>query len=199
MTLPTKGGYVGHIIRRLIHVAMIIIPWLYYWYGNTLADLLRLSKQRLVLIGLLIVLIADALRLQRGWLIVGQRHYETKQLSAFAWGAIGIAIVLLATPEIGNYGAGLGFPLIASLALVDPLLGELRICQFKKVTIIFVGVVALGLVWGVSSYYFGIPFWWVLVLVPVTLVAELYKIPKVDDNFVMLIVPLVTALILYCM
>ena len=56
-----------------------------------------------------------------GWTIVGQRSYEAKQVSALAWGALGVGMVFLLTPE-PEYA----YPLILSLSLGDPLLGELR-------------------------------------------------------------------------
>ena len=31
------GGDFGHVIRRITHVSMVIIPLLYYSYGNTLS------------------------------------------------------------------------------------------------------------------------------------------------------------------
>lgn len=192
-----KGGIYGHCYRRLTHIAMVFAPILYYWYGHALACMFGISREMLVKIIVLLIFCGEWLRLKRGWIVIGQRSYEARQLSAFAWGSLGIAIVLLTVPELGLQGAGLGFPIIASLALVDPLLGELRRFEIPKGLIISSGFIALVLIWLFSCYWLQTPIWLLTLVVPISLLAEIYKVSHIDDNFLMLVAPLSIVLILY--
>ena len=38
------GGKSGHIFRRLFHIGMAAIPWLYYAHGESISDFLSLSS-----------------------------------------------------------------------------------------------------------------------------------------------------------
>lgn len=191
-----KGGIYGHCYRRLTHIGMVFVPILYYWYGHTLGAMFGVSRGTLVKIIVLLIFCGEWLRVKRGWVVLGQRSYEARQLSAFAWGSLGTAIVLLTVPEIGLQGAGLGFPIIASLALVDPLLGELRGVKASKVLLIVFGFIGLLIIWLCACYWLQTPIWVLIFVIPTSLLAEIYKISNIDDNFLMLIVPLIIVLIL---
>ena len=56
----------------------------------------------------------------------GQRKYESKQVSAFAWGAFSIGMACLISPHVGTHGAAYGMPLVLCLVFGDPALGESR-------------------------------------------------------------------------
>jgi hypothetical protein len=189
MQFPSKKEN-NQLIRRVLHLSMGLVPWLYYWHDMVVAHSLGLPKQAVVLIVLLIILLLDCVRLRTKITIIGQRHYENHRLSSAAWASLGITVVLLFTPEIGRHGAALGLPLIVSMALVDPLLGELRQRQ-KGNTVLgtLIGIMAAYLIWGVSYYYLYTPFWLVLIIPPMTVLAERPNFPRWDDDFLMLIVP----------
>ena len=106
------GGMSGHILRRGIHLAMSFLPLLYFEFGQDVADAVSLSLAQVVSSIIMIAVFGEALRLRMGWTVVGQRSYEAKQVSALAWGALGVGMVFLLAPE-----AAYAYPLILSLSL----------------------------------------------------------------------------------
>jgi len=120
------GGMGGHLFRRAVHLAMAVLPLIYYWHGGHISDIFRITPPQFASAVVLILITAEVVRLKFGITIVGQREYEAHQISALAWGAIGVGLVLLIAPEAGLKGAAYGAPLIWSLTFVDPLMGELR-------------------------------------------------------------------------
>ena len=122
MTNPVDtsvGGMRGHLLRRGVHLSMIGIPYLYFVHGENVADALGLSLPQVVSSVVLIALVLESVRLKLGLTVFGQRDYEAKQVSALAWGAIGVGFVLLLVPH-----EAYAWPLIASLALGDPFMGN---------------------------------------------------------------------------
>ena len=92
------GGVSGHLLRRGIHLAMSFLPFLYFEFGEDVADMVSLTLEQVVSCVILIAIVGESLRLRMGWTIVGQRSYEAKQVSALAWGALGVGMVFLLTP-----------------------------------------------------------------------------------------------------
>ena len=126
------GGFGGHAFRRLTHVSMAAIPILYYTRGEEIADVFSLNPDGFVSYVFLLILIVEAIRLRFGIVIVGQREYESSQISALAWGAFAVCLTLLVTGMAPfTTGTGLeagiyGIPLIFGLTFVDPLMGEIK-------------------------------------------------------------------------
>ena len=79
------GGMSGHIFRRFTHVIMCLVPILYYTKGDQLSDFFSMEPNQFVTYCLLILILLEILRLYFGIIIVGQREYEAKQISALAW------------------------------------------------------------------------------------------------------------------
>ena len=92
------GGMSGHIFRRLFHLVMFIIPVLYFEYGQDFAKKVGMTLDEIVATVVLIAVIGEMIRLKLGFTVFGQREYESKQVSALAWGALAIGLVLLITP-----------------------------------------------------------------------------------------------------
>ena len=120
------GGMSGHIFRRFFHLAMFIIPVLYFEYGEDVAEKVGMTLDEVVATFVLVAVIGELIRLKLGFTVFGQREYESKQVSALAWGALAIGLVLLITPT-KEYA----YPLIFTLTFGDPFMGELR----RKVSI----------------------------------------------------------------
>ena len=123
------GGDFGHVIRRITHVSMVIIPLLYYSYGNKISAFLSLNPQEFVSLVCLSIMLVEGMRLKMGIVVIGQREYESDQFSALAWGTLSVSIALLISPTMGNTGfkAGLfGTPIIFGLCIVDPVMGEVK-------------------------------------------------------------------------
>jgi hypothetical protein len=175
-----RGGWVAHWLRRLVHLSGIFIVWIYYHYGTPF----------LVWVCLGIVLVLEILRLSRGWTIFGQRHYEKHCISAFAWGAIGMALVLLLAP-----GKAFAVPIIYAYAVGDPLLGELRSTRLHPLFVVLIGLLVISGIWWFSHLWLGTPAWLAFVMGPLTVAAEWPSLHWIDDNALMQLIPLLLVLI----
>lgn len=184
------GGMSGHLLRRGIHLAISFIPLLYFELGNDVADYVSLTLEQVVSVVILIAVFGEALRLRMGWTIVGQRSYEAKQVSALAWGALGVGMVLLMAPE-PEYA----YPLILSLSLGDPLLGELRRKGASTKNVIWAGVIGIALIWAACAYLVGTPWILVALMAPICVAAEWPRLRYIDDNATMLLIPLAVVLV----
>lgn len=182
------GGLFGHWLRRLVHISMLIWPWLYQQYGVTVGGWFNVTAKEALLIILAVVFLLELLRLNFGLVILGQRSHEVRRLSTLAWTAMAVVLVLIIAPITFAY------PLIISCGLVDPLLGELRHHKVAKTLIIFLGLISLGLIWAGFSFYFHFSWWWILLMPPITLASEWPNFKWIDDNFLMLVVPLVVVM-----
>ena len=194
------GGRKGHIFRRFFHISMIAIPWLYYVHGEAIGDLVSLSPTQFISMFGLVAILLESLRIKFGILIVGQREYEKHQTSALAWGALSIVLTLVALSPwegSGNTHAGwLTIPIILSLALGDPSMGEARRMGLDNRTVYAIGTIVCGLIWLACGYFFGTPYWMALLMGPLTMAAELPKLKWIDDNATMLLIPLATVLLI---
>lgn len=185
------GGVSGHLLRRGIHLAMSFLPFLYFEYGENVADALTLTLDQLVSSVILFAIFAEALRLRMGWTIIGQRSYEAKQVSALAWGALGVGMVFLLTPE-----AAYAYPLILSLSLGDPLLGELRRKGVSTQNVVVAGAIGMSVIWSACAVFVSTP--WILVplMAVICVGAEWPRLRYIDDNATMLLIPLAVILTL---
>lgn len=187
----TIGGIKGHLLRRGVHVSVAALPIIYYYLGSDIVALLRISMPMLVLSFVAFIVLLEILRLVFGWRIFGQRQHEAKQISSFAWGTVTIGIVLLFSP-----GRQYAIPIIWSCAFIDPLLGELRALNMRPLFVFAIGVVAVMLIWLIATGWLGTPWCWILLMGPVTILAEWPTLPWLDDNALMQLVPLVLVLLL---
>lgn len=185
------GGLSGHLLRRGIHLAMSLLPFLYFEFGEDVADWFSLDLEQVVSAVILIAVAGETLRLRMGWTIVGQRSYEAKQVSALAWGALGVGMVFLLAPD-----EAYAYPLILSLSLGDPLLGELRRKGVSTKTVILAGTVGIAAIWAFCAYSFATPWLLVPLMAPICVAAEWPRLRYIDDNATMLLIPLAVVLVL---
>ncbi len=188
----SQGGLWAHLLRRVVHLSAILILWLYYQFGVPVADFFGISLTKLICFFLAIVLILEALRLYRGWTVFGQRNYEQKRISAVAWSAVGMALVLLFA-----LGKMYTVPIICAYAIGDPLLGELRRTRLPKLVVAIIGILVISGIWWLSHIFFQTPGWLWLLMGPLTVAAEWPCLSWIDDNALMQIIPLVVVLILF--
>lgn len=184
------GGVSGHLLRRGIHLAMSFLPFLYFEFGEDVADMVSLTLEQVVSCVILLAVFGEALRLRMGWTVVGQRSYEAKQVSALAWGALGVGMVFLLTPN-----PAYAYPLILSLSLGDPLLGELRRKGSSTRTVILAGVLGIAVIWAGCAYLVETPWLFVPLMAPICVAAEWPRLRYIDDNATMLLIPLAVVLI----
>ena len=184
------GGVSGHLLRRGIRLAMSFLPFLYFEFGEDVADMVSLTLEQVVSCVILLAVFGEALRLRMGLTVVGQRSYEAKQVSALAWGALGVGMVFLLTPD-----PAYAYPLILSLSLGDPLLGELRRKGSSTQTVILAGVIGIAVIWAGCAYLVETPWLFVPLMAPICVAAEWPRLRYIDDNATMLLIPLAVVLI----
>lgn len=137
------GGLGGHALRRGVHLSLAIIPYLYYWRGESVSGIVSLTPNQFVWLVFAIITVAELIRLKIGFTIIGQREYEARQLSALFWGAAGVCITLALAPQVGINGAALGSPLVWGLAFGDPVMGESRRAGLSKRGVFLMGLIAV--------------------------------------------------------
>ena len=187
------GGLGGHAFRRLTHISMACIPYLYYVHGEDISSFFTLEMTELVSVVCLLILAVEALRLRTGIVIVGQREYESSQISALAWGALAVALALLISPmgegsgmEAGLYGA----PIILGMTLVDPTMGEVKRKMKDLRLAILAGLVVSYCVWIGCYFWIGTDLIVAVLLAPLTVLGELPSTKVIDDNATMVLFPL---------
>jgi len=186
------GGMYGHLFRRVFHIAMSFIPLLYYEYGEKLSDLVSLTELELVSAMIMALVIVESVRLKLGITIFGQRDYESKQVSALAWGAFAIGMTFMTLSEYPE----LVWPLILSLSLGDPFLGELRRKGFDSRRVFVFGSIFIALIWIGSWHLVDTPILLSVLMGPLCVAAEWPRLRWIDDNATMLLIPLSAAILL---
>ena len=88
------------------------------------------------------------------------------------------------------------WPLIASLALGDPLMGELRRKDVGTRNVMIYATALLLLVWVTCHFLFATPLWMAFILAPVCMISEWPRLTYIDDNATMLLIPLALVLLL---
>ena len=179
------GGMRGHIFRRVIHVGMSVLPYVYFHFGDDIAAGLAATKSQVIAAVVSLALLADIIRLRFGVALFGQRSYERGQLSALAWGTFSIGLVFLLVPT-----KAYAWPLILTLSLGDPFLGELRRAGVASRSVFYWGCLLTTAIWVACSYVFSAPLWLGLLLGPISVAAEWPRLKYVDDNATMVLIPL---------
>ncbi|MFL2974735.1 MAG: hypothetical protein ACJZ42_00235 [Candidatus Thalassarchaeaceae archaeon] len=193
------GGIGGHAFRRLTHVSMAFIPYLYYVHGSTISSYFSLQAREFVSVICILILVIEVVRLKTGIVIVGQREYESTQISALAWGALAVALAILIAPEGENGGMGAGkygAPIILGMTLVDPVMGEIKRTMKDLRAAIIVGLVVSYVVWVGCHFWVGTDLIAALLLAPLTVLGELPPTRAIDDNATMVLFPLVGLVLL---
>ena len=185
------GGLRGHIFRRLIHIAMMIIPFLYYWNGTSISNFFfDLEPKQFVSVVAFCFLLTEIIRLRMGFVVFGQRDYESKQISAFFWGGSSVCLVLLLSPEVGIQNSAFGFPLILGLTLIDPLMGELRRANWSAKNVIIIAYIGTILIWISCHYFLHTPLFIAPFIAAIVVASEWPRLTWIDDNATMLLIPL---------
>ena len=186
------GGVKGHLFRRAFHLAMSAIPFVYFEYGEKISDIFGLEVSQFVSAATILLIVIEAIRLKLGFTIFGQRDYEAKQVSALAWGGIAIGLTLIALPDNPEFI----WPLVLSLSLGDPFLGELRRKGIESRYVAIIGSIFIALIWLVSWNFVDTPILLVAIMGPICVAAEWPRLRWIDDNATMLLIPLFTVLLL---
>ncbi|MDA8805305.1 hypothetical protein N9N59_01235 [Euryarchaeota archaeon] len=185
------GGMGGHILRRAIHLGMSFLPLIYFEWGESVADSLDLTLPQFVSCVVFLLFAAEGTRLKFGLTIYGQREYEARQISALGWGAFGIGLVFLLAPTEEYI-----WPLILSLPLGDPFLGEMRRKGMTTRNVIVSSTLFLFLVWVACWHFVQTPLWLAFLFAPLCVASEWPRLRYIDDNATMVLIPLGMVLLL---
>lgn len=179
------------VLRRLVHLSTPVFL-LYYLAPDPLWDG-GITKIQGLLIAFFITMGFEALRLIFKFRIPGMRDYEYRRLSAAAWAALGMTIAFLFFPL--EYAA----PAFIGMGWVDPLIGELRKRKSRLYpllpSVVYLSIVLISLSALLEpSVEVVIAS---LVATALGIGVERIRTRYVDDDFLMLVVPLIAiALIL---
>ncbi len=190
------GGFSGHLLRRITHVSLAIIPWLYYWHGEEIAGKVGTTAQYFAFIVLGIIIVAELIRLKIGFTIFGQRAYEANQLSALFWGAVSVVLALAFSPLVGVMGAAFGAPLVLGLAFGDPVMGEIRRAGKEPKFVVVGGLITVYAVWLLSWNCLDTPLLFAILIPPIQVASEWPRLRWIDDNGTMILIPLFAILLL---
>jgi len=175
----------AHLFRRAFHLCAPLFL-VYYLIPEDMWGL-GISREIFLLIVFLILMIFESVRLATGRVFFGLRDYEKKQLSAYAWASIGITIAFLFFPPVFVICAVVG------LGWTDPLIGELRRKWKKGYPAIPLAVYFL-IIMACLQLFSEIPLFVQLFMASLTaavaIIVEGPRIKQIDDDFLMLVIPL---------
>lgn len=185
----TKGGTIAHIARRIFHVSILIVPFVYYYFLELLAQpkILHLC----ILAFIFFVFLFEKLRIRMKLVLFAQRFHEATHISAFAWTMLSLGIILLVSPS-----AAYSIAIVATCAIVDPLLGEMRLRAVNHKIILVIGILVALAIWFVCARLYDFPVWFAVIIAPITVAAEWPTLKWIDDNALMMLVPLAIVLLL---
>ena len=174
----------GPLFRRVFHICAPLFL-IYYLMPDIL---LWLPKSWWVIITLISIIIVEIVRLAKKKIFFGMREYEKNQLSAFAWAGIGITLAFFFFPPVFVACALFG------IGWVDPLIGEMRkrnkMKYYPILPLIFYFLIVVGCLLILSDLF---PATIVIIAILASISAVTVEFPQlpVDDDFLMLIVPLI--------
>lgn len=174
------------IARRLVHCLVALTP-VYYLLPVDL-PLSPLKRWHLLIAFFVIVSLFETFRLWKKMTFFGLRPHEKDSIASFAWAAAGVTVALWLMPwEIAT-------PVLVGMGLVDPLIGELRRAEKPRSLIVplpigaYTAICALSFVILTEASLTELA---ALSLIGACLAvaAEGLRVPYVDDDFLMIVVP----------
>jgi len=182
----------AHWFRRVFHT--FAASFLIYYFLPDEGWLFAIK--RCTIIGILLVLIIIEYYRFRGDIkntrFFGLRGYEQHRPAGYLFFGAGTVLLFLFFPQ------QIVIPCLLCAAFIDPLMGEMRF-YFGKYNAILAGFV-------VSLFFFSITWyraeWWVIAIVAVAggtvvVLSEAKKLPYIDDDFMIQILPAVLLLIIW--
>jgi hypothetical protein len=170
------------VLRRTVHLSAPLYLVYYYipspmWEGG--------PPREVGLVAILaIVLAVEALRLRLRFKVPGLRGYEDERVSAGAWAAIGMVFAMLFFP------LSLAAPAIAGMAFIDPLISIVRRTRwYPWIPLLahFLLTLSILLLFYEPSARTLLA---AMVASPLAVGVEALRWRRVDDDFLMVVVPL---------
>ncbi len=185
----------GHIARRLFHLSAPFVL-IYYLFPE---DMLGIGRRNFLIIIFSLIMIVEISRLLRKKVYFGMRDYEANQMSAYGWATIGVFISFLFFPML------FVIPAITGVGWTDPLIGEMKKRKMKGYPMI--PLIVYFLITFFSFFLFAEPLGYdmgILLMVilalagsVVAIAVERPRIKQVDDDFLMMVIPLFVVYSLY--
>ncbi len=181
----------SHLFRRVLHTTAAIYL-VYYLLPDELWP--GFYKWQGVVLLVLLTLIIEIIRLKKGKVIFGLRKYEKNRISAFAWFALGIGIAVL------FFKMEFVVPVVIGMALIDPLIGEIRRLKaelypyFPTICYSLIMLICLLLL---TSHNLLLIIIFTMVGTLTAIASESLDIRGIDDDFLMIILPLLVMTALY--
>jgi len=135
---------------------------------------------------LAIVLVFEGLRLYFGFSVYGMREYEKRQFASYAWASIAAAITLLFFPM------HLAFVCLLGMGLIDPMIGEIQHRKpefYPYIPLMAWSLLAMLLLSILTEFSLPMIITFSMIGGASAILAE-YPTLKVDDDFLMIIIPL---------
>ena len=88
------------------------------------------------------------------------------------------------------------YPLILSLSLGDPFLGEVRRKGYDARSVFVIGSIFILAIWLSCAYFIDTKVWICLIIAPICVAAEWPRLRWIDDNATMLLIPLSVVILL---
>lgn len=180
----------AEIFRRIFHMTAFVYLS-YYFLPNELSP--GFNKQYGVIIILSVVLVVEGLRLRTGKHIFGMRTYEKKRVSALAWFAVGMSMALLL------FDMQYVVPVVIGMAFIDPLIGEIR--RRKKnlypiLPLLIYEIIVFSCLVILSGYSLIFLMIFSVIATFLAILAEWWDAKYIDDDFLMITIPLLGLCIL---
>lgn len=174
----------GQVLRRLVHISAPV--YLVYYFLPDPVFPGFVDKQPGLFLLLALILVIEAFRLYFAPHIIGMRDYENHRISAAAWTAMALTIALAFFP------IEIVLPVVLGMGWIDPMLGMMRSRKSRFYpavpTVLYFVLMVVPL-----TYFFGLTPLVIVASVVATFLGILSEIRKnwyIDDDFLMIIVPL---------
>jgi hypothetical protein len=175
---------VGQVLRRLVHISAPVFLVYYYLPDPVFPGFI--GKQPGLFLLLALILVIEAFRLYFSPNIIGMREYENYRISAAAWTAMALTV------SFAFFPIEITLPIVLGMGWIDPIMGIMRARQSKFYpsvpTVLYFILMIVPL-----SYFFGLTPLVIIASVVVTFLGIMSEIKKnwyIDDDFLMIIVPL---------
>lgn len=173
----------GFVARKAVHICAPLFLVYYFlptplWPGG-------ISRESGLLLALALAMAFELSRLVLGFRVPGMREYEAEQMSAGAWAAIALTFAFIFFP------LEMAAPVIAGMAIVDPVISVLRRTKWYPwlpyLMHAVVMITALSLLLQLDLRVVLIS----LATSAMAIAAEGIKTRYVDDDFLMIALPLI--------
>ena len=175
----------GQLLRRLVHISTPAYL-IYYFIPDPLVG--GIDNRVSLLVLYVAVMSFELYRLLFEPRIIGMRDYEKDQISAAAWAATAITLAFILFPI--EYAV----PALIGMALVDPLIGELRF-RASHLYPILPAIVYLMITYASLELLISEEIWKIamasLLATFLAITVERTRSRYVDDDFLMIVAPLI--------